>query len=166
MGQNLLDFGRPVVGIDPGSSRMGVAYLSNDGTLKRSWTVQPPRTQLQARQQFIYTALRRILFQIRRECGDDEIPVVYIEEGIYKSAPGAIATLGEMRGLAMAAAWAAGFKVKKMYPLSWKKMLMPQERLMKKDAAYVSYWSRVLAGDFSSPDEVDAVLIAKRAVGW
>jgi hypothetical protein len=92
---------------------------------------------------------------------------VVIEEGAVYDRPNASKVsglIGEVRGVIVTLAWINGFKVSKMAVASWKALLTKGERKMKKDSAYVAYWDKSLNLDATTPDEIDAFFIAKRAI--
>jgi Holliday junction resolvasome RuvABC endonuclease subunit len=168
----LLDMGTAILGVDPGSVRLGMALVDGGGTLRKTWTVKPPAGELIARQAFISAYLYRNMQQAREIIGQDVRVTVVIEEGIFGWGKEPImariknaAIAGEIRGMVMAQAWRCGFYVRKMPVVTWKSRLTKAERAMAKDKAYVEYWREKLGADFRSPDEVDASLIGRRAAG-
>jgi Holliday junction resolvasome RuvABC endonuclease subunit len=114
------------------------------------------------RLQFIDGGLRAVLVEAAGLANG--LGTAVIEDGVYRTMPKVCAMLGEVRGLAMSACWAVGWRVVKMAPVTWKSMLTKEERAMKKDSNYVALWNRRMGLNCRTPDVVDAVLIATRYV--
>jgi hypothetical protein len=173
--EGIFDFGPVALGIDSASRMVGVCMMTGDGYVVRTWGFKAAG-ELGERVHAIHHWIRRLFDHIAESpeiqswVGGKRI-VVYIEEGIFgggkepmAAMPKNAAMAGEVRGVIFANAWCHGWEVKKMYIQSWKAMLSKEERKMKKDKAYVAYWAGNTGVDFHSPDEVDAYMIARRAV--
>jgi Holliday junction resolvasome RuvABC endonuclease subunit len=153
----------PIVAVDPGTVSLGVALW--DGETRYSWTIH-------CRNNHPYQLRLRI---IRKELSErftafylmyEGTIAVTLEEGIFFKRPKVCSMLGEVRGIVMAEAWRRGWNVTKIAPVTWKRSLTAEERKMKKDSRYVAYWNKRLHAEAKSPDEVDAVLIARYVTTW
>ncbi len=174
----MLDFGTSVViGVDPGTKSTGVCLMRGDGTPRKSWSIRAPDASILERLKFISFQIGHLFDLIVPAVSGREV-IVVIEDGMFggrkkpkivinpsgeeesKDFSAKISGIaGEVRGLVMAEAWRRGWSVRKVYPVSWKSGMTKPERAMKKDAQYTAYWSRRLAREFRTPDEVDATLI-------
>ena len=157
-----LNIGPWIVAVDPGTLSLGVCLSNPSGEIVRTWAVRSPHgAVLDSRLRFIAGVVGSVFDQVEREVDSVELT---IEDGIYRTRPKVCSMLGEVRGLVMAEAFRRGWPVRRMVPLAWKNMLTKEERSMKKDMKYCKYWGDKLSMKFRTPDEVDAVHIARKAV--
>jgi Holliday junction resolvasome RuvABC endonuclease subunit len=162
----VLGLGPPVLGVDPGTQKIGLCLMLPSGEIARSETLKASGDDAFTRISRLAGVVHRAFDGIEADLGG-VAPVVAIEEGIF-AGPSihakVVGQLGEIRGVLMADAWARGWRVMKVAVKSWKGRLDQNERRMPKDQAYVTYWSVSYGREFSSPDSVDAAHIASYAV--
>lgn len=171
-----MNIGPWIVAVDPGTQSLGVCLSSPGGQMVRTWSVRVPRSDrgrhdsLDGRLRFVAGGVHQVFAEIDRSVHpepwspDHPSIEVVVEDGVYRARQRVIAQLGEVRGIVFAAAFRRGWPVRRMVPLAWKNMLTKEERSMKKDRAYVSYWNSRWDSDCKTPDEVDARHIARKAV--
>jgi hypothetical protein len=149
--------------------------MRGDGDVIQTWSVKPKGESLR-RLYALFDGVGKVFYQIKedqeiRDRLESSEVRVYIEEGMYGGGKEPIrmmarnsALVGEARGTIITLAWLEGWKVNKMAIASWKSLLTKTERAMPKNSEYVRYWNISLGLDASSPDEIDAYFIARRAV--
>jgi Holliday junction resolvasome RuvABC endonuclease subunit len=133
--------------------------MGGDAHVIHSYSIVAPDGPPLRRLAYIHGGLSRAFDEIVRLVGSEI--VLCVEEGMFRGRPKVCAMLGEVRGIVMAEAWRRGWKIRKIYPVSWKTILSTAERKMKKDAAYRAYWNKKLELKCRTADEVDATLIAR-----
>ena len=164
-----LNIGPWIVAVDPGTLSLGVCLSTPTGEIVRTWSLTE-KGLLDVR----LLGLARKIAHTFAVIESIAMPEPYspsfpgidltIEDGIYRARPKVCSMLGEVRGLVMGEAFRRGWTVRRMVPLAWKNTLTKPERLMKKDQKYVTYWNGRLGLGLRTPDEVDAVHIARKAV--
>jgi Holliday junction resolvasome RuvABC endonuclease subunit len=156
-----LDFGRFILGIDCGTKSLGLCLMAGDGAVRHTRRLKSNRPTILGRIEEIHSQFADYLEQLYTE---NLTPLVAIEDGIFAmKIPNAAmvqGALGEIRGVVMAECWRSGLQVTKVAVGSWKAMLSGTEKAMPKNGTYVRYWNQRLNLDCTSPDEVDAVMIA------
>lgn len=144
-----------VIGIDPGSIRLGVAVVERSGSSLRrvhSEVVRCGNGPLPGRLAIIYDAIRRV-------CADFT-PTDAAIEGVFhqKSAQSAL-VLGHARGVAMLALGHAALPVHEYAPALIKKAVTGRGRA---DKAQVAAMVELMTGkvDAATADETDAIAVA------
>lgn len=159
-----LNIGPWIVAVDPGTLSLGVCVSKPDGEVQKTYSVRPLAGPIDTRLRFIRGGVSQVFDEAVRSAPVGSGIELTIEDGVYRARPKVCSMLGEVRGVVMAEAFRRGWPVRRMVPLAWKNMLTKSERLMKKDKAYVVYWNSVLSLGCRTPDEIDAVHIARKAV--
>ena len=163
--EGLFNFVPAALGIDPSSTSIGLCLMHGDGEVIKTWSVKAKGGPLQ-RLYDLYNGLSEVFSEVLELMRFEDVRV-YIEEGIFAGKRMHVkvaAMIGEVRGIIMAMAWIRGLKVQKIPVQSWKALLSKEERKMKKGAEYTKYWCEHLGLHATSPDEIDAYMIARRAI--
>ncbi len=141
-----------ILGIDPGSVRMGYALLSTlheveTGVLKLKGKMTLPEKA-------------GLIFRFIRELIETKgVREVAMEKFFYHKDPKALAVLSHCRGAAMAAAALAGVPVFEYSPMEVKKAVVGYGHATKDQVAWMLKKRLQIAGD-PSPDEADALAVA------
>ncbi|MBI5070175.1 MAG: crossover junction endodeoxyribonuclease RuvC [Deltaproteobacteria bacterium] len=143
-----------VLGIDPGSRRCGFGVVERVGSrlvARRSGTVEPGARPLAERLGRIFVELTAVL----RESGADAVSV---ETAFCGASARSALVLGQARGVALAAAAAAGLPVFEYAPSEVKRAFTGSGQA---DKAQMVRTARALLGvEAGLPDEADALAAA------
>jgi Holliday junction resolvasome RuvABC endonuclease subunit len=165
-GQGHFPFGSYALGVDPGSSVVGVCFLGPDGNAIGMWSLEAkgePERRLEKLHTLIMYLFESVEVFLKKE--QNQEVQVFVEEGLIFDRPNASKVSkmqGEVRGIVCGDAWRRGWNVTRVHVQSWKAMLTKEQKAMPKDKAYVKYWNGRLGTKAKKPDEIDAYFIAKR----
>lgn len=147
---------RVVLGVDPGSVRMGWAVVCAQGNTVRR--VDSGTIRLDARQS-VPERLGKLLVACERLFGAHAIDALAIEAAFVKDNPHTALVLGQARGLPIALAAARGIVVAEYPPASVKRAIVGSGRAQKSQIQAMVRLALDMA-ELAAEDEADALAVA------
>jgi len=141
-----------ILGIDPGSIRMGYALLSNTGEVKTGTLRLGKGLDLAHKTGAIFSFVKDL---IERK----GVKQMAMEKFFYHKDPRALAIISHCRGAAMAAATLADVPVFEYSPMEIKKAVVGYGHATKEQMAWVLKQTLNIPDD-PPPDETDALAVA------
>jgi len=141
-----------ILGIDPGSIRMGYALLSYRGEVKTGILHLKKHLNLAQKTGAIFSFARDLI-------ESEGVKQMAIEKFFYHKDPRALAIISHCRGAAMAAATLANVPVFEYSPMEIKKAVVGYGHATKEQIAWVLKKTLNIP-DNPTPDETDALAVA------